>query len=362
MTRSMPTVAPEEMSGFDFDEIIDVRSPSEFVDDHVTGAINLPVLDDSQRSRVGTVYKQVNAFEARRIGAAMVSANIADHLAAHFMDKPQDYSPLIYCWRGGQRSRSLATILTAVGWKAHLIKGGYKEYRKFVSASLNSILEKSTDFRVIAGLTGTGKTRLLQRLEAMGCQVIDLEGLASHRGSVLGDDPERGQSTQKRFENLLLGKIKSLDPMKPIYLESESSRIGRLQVPEKIWIQMKAAPVIELSVPLKARANYLMQEYPHFTDNPDLLLEKIDAIKKLQSRETVQQWEDSINEGNFMAFVESILSKHYDPAYLRSRKKTYSSPCAKLSMDKVSEEQLDQAAGEILDLEAGFTASATNTD
>jgi tRNA 2-selenouridine synthase len=355
VTRSLPRVLPEEIADFHFDEIIDVRSPDEFLEDHISGALNLAVLDDSERSQVGTVYHQQSPFEARRLGAGLVSANIASQFSNHFHDKGKDYMPLVYCWRGGQRSNSLATVLSAVGWKAHLLSGGYKAYRKFISASLKSILDRGADFRVVAGLTGTGKTWLLKRLDEMGQQVIDLEGIASHRGSALGKDPARSQPSQKRFENILREKLVELDFSKPIYLESESSRVGCLQIPDGLWTQMKSAPVIELCVPLKARADYLLRAYTHFTERPELLLEQLEPIRTLRSREMFIQWEDDIEQGNFMDFVASILENHYDPAYLRSRNKTFKQSCAKLAMDTVCAENLDAIARDIVELEGRFT-------
>ncbi len=349
--RPLPKVRPGEIKALDFDEIIDVRSPAEFIEDYIPGALNLPVLSDSERAQVGTVYNTASPFEARRLGAGLVSANIACHLSGDLSGKDKDFRPLIYCWRGGERSTALATVLSAVGWQPHLLDGGYKAYRTFVRQSLVSVLEGAPPFRVIAGLTGSGKTWLLKQLDQLGVQVIDLEAIAGHRGSALGQEPCQNQPTQKRFENLLFERLSGLDLTKPIYVESESSRIGCLQIPDRLWSQMKAAPVIEISVPRQARTNYLLNTYPHFTDNSGLLLERLEPIRRLQSKELFAQWEDFITREDYVSFVDSILEHHYDPAYRRSRKKTYMQAQAELGMDGITTADLDGVARDIIKLE-----------
>ena len=351
LIKSLPTVNPTEIPVHGFDEIIDVRSPSEFSEDHIQGAINLPVLDDEQRSEVGRVYKQVSAFEARRIGAGLVSANIARHFKVHFSSKGKPYKPLIYCWRGGQRSASMATVLSEVGWQVHLLDGGYREYRRFVSHSLEDIFNQEVDLRVVSGFTGSGKTYLLKRLDEKGHQIIDLEGLAQHKGSALGDDPQFQQPSQKRFENLLLRKLSTMDFSRPVYVESESSRIGRLQVPAALWSRMKEAPVLEVEVPLQGRAHYLLGEYVHFRESPGKLLEKMEPILSMHGSKRGEQWKTSIGKGDYLTFVTSLLEDHYDPAYLKSRNNTYPAPVARLEMESVCLESLDRVIGEVLNLE-----------
>ena len=235
------------------DEIFDVRAPSEFAGDHITGAINLPVLNDEERARVGTIYKQVSAFEARKIGAALVSENIARHLAEHFSDKPREYRPLVYCWRGGQRSGSLATVLADIGWQVGLVDGGYKAFRHHVVETISAKAD-ALRFVVLNGFTGAGKTLVLKAMSERGEQVLDLEGLANHKGSVFGGDPDNPQPAQKRFETLLFDKLKTFSEDRPVFLEAESAKIGRLNLPNPLWQRMKAAPVIEIVSPLAARA------------------------------------------------------------------------------------------------------------
>lgn len=185
-----------------FSDVIDVRSPAEFADDRIPGAINLPVLDDAERVRVGTIYKQVSPFEARKVGAALVSRNIARHIDDHFVRQGKDYRPLVYCWRGGQRSGSLATVLSQIGFRVTVLQGGYKTYRGEVMDRLRD-LPKRFDFRILAGATGSAKTRVLRALDAAGGQVLDLEDLACHRGSLLGPEPDAPQPAQRLFESLL---------------------------------------------------------------------------------------------------------------------------------------------------------------
>ena len=182
----------------EFSEIIDVRAPSEYAEDHLPGAVNLPVLNDNERIEVGKIYR-TNPFEARKLGAQLISSNAAKHLASHLADKSRDYTPLLYCWRGGMRSNSLAHILRSIGWRARVIDGGYKAFRKFVTEDLEEQLNKpGLSLTVLSGQTGVAKTRLLHTLREQGAQIIDLEGLANHKGSALGSQGE--QPTQKAFE------------------------------------------------------------------------------------------------------------------------------------------------------------------
>ena len=248
--------------GSECDEIIDVRSPLEFQQDHVPGAINLPVLSDAERSQVGTIYKQVSAFEARQIGAAMVSRNIATHIEAHFLKKEKDYRPLVYCWRGGQRSESLATVLSQIGWQVNLLNGGYRTYRRMVIETIESRME-DLSFVVLNGFTGVGKTAVLDQLAEMGEQVLDLEGLAQHKGSVFGGDPENPQPAQKQFESLLFQKLREIDSNRVVFLEAESAKIGKLNVPNPLWQKMKQSPVIELNASLENRAKHIALSLIH---------------------------------------------------------------------------------------------------
>tara|TARA_Y100000588_G_scaffold258779_1_gene273447 strand:- start:934 stop:1995 length:1062 start_codon:yes stop_codon:yes gene_type:complete len=332
----------------DYDDIIDVRSPSEFGEDHLPDAINLPVLSNSEREEVGTIYKQVNPFEARRRGAALVSYNISEHLKDYFVDKKKDYSPLIYCWRGGERSRSLATILESVGWRPSLLEGGYQGYRKHVIQSFNDILKNDLSFKIISGLTGSGKTKLLMHLESLGCQTIDLEGLASHRGSALGEESNNDQPSQKMFERLLYEKFLTLNDKIPVFLESESSRIGDLQIPSNFWTMMKNSDVWEIETERKFRVDFLLNEYIHFIEDKELLKTKLSKIRHLKSDRVYDKWISMIDDGDYKAFVRSILEDHYDAAYISSRQKTYSSAAVKVfNINEINDVSLRNLAEQI---------------
>ena len=301
-----------------FDEIIDVRSPGEFAEDHIPGAINLPVLSDVERAEIGTIYVQDSKFKAKRLGAAQVSRNIALHLETALAEKAGSYAPLIYCWRGGQRSNAMATILSQVGWRTRVLKGGYKTYRQHVTARL---YDAEPDFRVILldGNTGTAKTELLGRLAGKGVQVIDLEGMAAHRGSIFGGFADEAQPSQRMFESRLLHTLSAFDVTKPILCEAESSKIGKCVVPPTLWKAMQAAPRIELSATPETRAKYLVTAYSDIIADHDRLNAMLDGLVKLRGKETVATWKTFVEAGQYQALAEALIEQHYDPAYGRSR-------------------------------------------
>ena len=222
----------------DYPDRIDVRSPSEFADDHIPGAVSLPVLDDRERAEVGTLHAQASAFAAKRRGAALVTRNIARILETYCANQPREWKPVVYCWRGGKRSGALAHILSEIGWRAVQLDGGYRAYRRHVITLLEQVPSRFR-FYVICGLTGTGKSRLLQALADAGAQVLDLEGLARHRGSLLGDLPGDPQPSQRRFDSELLAQLQCLDPQRPVFVESESRKIGTVQLPDALLAAMQ---------------------------------------------------------------------------------------------------------------------------
>ncbi len=307
---------------FGYDEIIDVRSPGEYNDDHPPGAISLPVLDDAERARVGTLHKQSSAFDAKKIGAALVARNIAHHLETYFHDKPRNYRPLIYCWRGGSRSGAMTTVLRAVGWDAAQLEGGHKAYRKHVIDELVR-LPAQLDFRVICGPTGVGKSRFLRELKTSNAQVLDLEDLAAHMGSVLGAYPARSQPAQKLFESRVWFALQSFDPTRPIFVESESKKIGNLHTPDELLKRMRAAECINLNADIPVRVQLLKEEYAHFLSNADLLVEKLDCLVAIQGRERIENWKALARSGRWDDLVAELLVHHYDPAYTRSLDRNY---------------------------------------
>ena len=300
-----------------FDAIIDVRSPGEFAEDHLPGAINCPVLDDAERERIGTLYKQVSAFDAKKSGAAIVSRNIGNLIDAHFSDKPRDWKPLVYCWRGGNRSGSMAHVLARIGWHAVQLDGGYKEYRRHVNSAL-ATLPHAFRFRVVCGTTGSGKSRLLQTLAASGAQVLDLEQLAAHRGSVLGNLPEALQPTQKMFESRIWEVLRRLDQARVVYVESESKKVGNVRVPDALMDTMRMSPCISLETPDDARVALLMADYAHFVESPQALNRQLDCLTQLYGAEKISRWHALANDGSMDALVRELLVDHYDPAYRRS--------------------------------------------
>jgi tRNA 2-selenouridine synthase len=300
-----------------FDELIDVRSPSEFALDHVPGARNLPVLSDEERAQVGTLYKQHSAFAARKAGAALVAVNIARHLQGPLHDKPRGWRPLVYCWRGGQRSRSLTHVLREVGWDARQLEGGYKAFRRAVVVDTPELAQRF-DWQVICGMTGSGKSRLLQTMTGQGAQVLDLEGLAAHRGSVLGGLPSAPQPTQKMFESLLWQRLRQLDPSRPVFVESESKKIGALQVPQGLLDCMWRSDCIRVNTALPARVELLKQEYVHFLADPASLGQQLDRLVPLHGHAVIERWKAQAWAGDWDTLVEELLVRHYDPTYGRS--------------------------------------------
>ena len=314
MTFKPTTVA--ELANFS--ELIDARSPSEYADDHVPGAINCPVLDDDERRLVGTTYVQVSAFEARKIGAAIVARNIAAHLDRLFRDKPKDWRPLVYCWRGGMRSGSVVTIMRMIGWDAQQLHGGYKSWRAHVIA-LIADRAPQLRLRVLCGPTGSAKTSVLHALSGLGEQVLDLEDLAAHRGSVLGDMPGRPQPTQKAFETQLAQRLAAFDVARTVWVEAESRRIGRVAIPEPLLQRMRASAVVEIQATQDARVDYLLREYAWLADDRALLAEKLGTLRELLPKDVLAQWQAWANDALLTPLLSDLLNRHYDPLYKRSQ-------------------------------------------
>ncbi|MEM7554589.1 MAG: tRNA 2-selenouridine(34) synthase MnmH [Cyanobacteria bacterium P01_A01_bin.84] len=309
-----------------YSEIIDVRSPEEFAEDRIPGAVNLPVLNNQERAEVGTIYKQVSPFQARKIGAALVYKNLSRHLKEHFADKEKDYTPLVYCWRGGQRSASMAWLLTQVGWRTTILEGGYKTYRAYVRHNLET-LPSNFEYRVLRGKTGTGKTRILRRMLEHEVQVLDLEALANHRGSLLGEKWQGKllpQPSQKRFDSLLIQALQRLNPEKVVWVESESNKIGKVYLPKSLWQKMKSASCIEIQLSMQQRVQFLIQEYPHLIHNPDILKVKLEGLKSRYGWKKILQWYNMIDDREWQTLFQDFLLSHYDPSYDHSMQRDFS--------------------------------------
>ena len=305
-----------------FDTLIDARSEGEYAEDRVPGAVNWPSLTDEERKLVGTEYKQVSPFVARTRGAALVARNVAAHIEREVLDKPKHWQPLIYCWRGGQRSGSLALVLDQIGFKVHLIEGGYREYRRAVLADLQQ-LPLRFQYRVVCGKTGSGKSRLLKAMREHGAQVLDLEGLANHRGSVLGLVPGSPQPGQKQFDSRVWDALRRFDPARTVWIESESKKVGELRVPEALVERMRESPCLRVELPLDARVALLMEDYDFFVKDVPAFCERLDALRALRGNEVIKGWQEAAKAGRIEDVVRELLVKHYDPVYLQSMQRNF---------------------------------------
>ena len=311
---------PTVLSGFT--EIIDARSQAEFAEDHIAGAINMPVLNDQERIIIGTLYKQVGAYEAKVKGAALVARNISHHLETALASKPKDYKPLVYCWRGGNRSGALATIMARVGWNTYLLEGGYREYRRALLTKLQTLPDQFR-YSVIAGPTGSGKSQILQTLHNMGEQVLDLEDLARHKGSVLGNLPNQAQPSQKFFDTLVFETLRNFSPDRVVFIESESKKVGAVQVPDALIKAMRKSACICIDAAMTTRVSLLLSEYQHFTLDKELLFKQLDCLTGLHGTSLIDQWKELVTQQKWPEFVEATLTEHYDPAYFRSMKRNF---------------------------------------
>lgn len=334
-----------DIDAWPFDEIIDVRSPAEYAEDRVPGAVNLPVLNDEERARVGTIYVQESPFKARKLGAALVARNAARHIETVLASHPKRYRPLIYCWRGGQRSGAFATILSQIGWRAETLAGGYRTYRRLVNAALYDA-PLAHRFVVLDGNTGTAKTDLLARLAARGNQVLDLEGLARHRGSLFGA-LAGGQPAQKDFESGIAMALARFDPARPVLVEAESAKVGDRIVPPSVWAAMKQAPRLSVSAPLAARAAYLVEAYGTLAADRDAFAARLDGLIAYHGRKQVADWHALLADGRLEALAEALMREHYDPRYARQRARTTAPELGEIDVPDLSVETREAVCAEI---------------
>ncbi len=305
-----------------FSTVIDARSEGEYAEDHLPGAVNWPSLHDLERQQVGTQYKQVNAFEAKKQGAAMVARNVAAHIEREVLDKPRDWQPLVYCWRGGKRSGSLALILDQIGFKVSLIEGGYKAFRAAMVADLPTQVAR-LKFEVVCGTTGSGKTRFLQALAKQGEQVLDLEALANHRSSVLGLVPGQTQPTQKAFDTRIWATLQTFSPDRVVYIESESKKVGNVTVPESLISAMRQSPCMHLVLGEAERVKLLMQDYDFFVKDAAYFCERLEALTEARGKAVVHDWQTRVRAGDIAGVVQELLVLHYDPVYLQSMQRNF---------------------------------------
>jgi len=331
----------------DYDTIIDARTPAEYALDHIPGAVSAPVLNDAERAEVGTLYKQVSPFEAKKLGASLIAKNVARHIETLFRQKDKRWHPLIYCWRGGKRSGAMAHILREVGWQAETLPGGYRAYRRWVLETLTT-LPAEFEFTVVHGPTGSGKSRFLAALSRAGAQVLDLEALAAHRGSVLGGLPGAPQPTQKWFESLLVAGLEKLERRAPVYVEGESKKIGELQVPEALMARMRASRCIVLETGLDTRVSLLLDEYRHFLADRAALEAQLDCLTALHGKEKIAQWKALAAKGEWREFVARLLREHYDPAYQRSSTRNFPELANAPAVRIARADAFNEAAAELL--------------
>jgi tRNA 2-selenouridine synthase len=337
-----------------FDSVIDVRAPSEFAEDHILGSINLPVLSDAERILVGTTYKKESRFKARKIGAALIAKNSAQYLETKLFEKERDWRPLIYCWRGGQRSSSFATILSEIGWRPSLVAGGYKNYRNEVTQLLHKT-QLPYRFILISGHTGTAKTEIVNILNEFSLQIIDLEGLANHRGSVFGATATK-QPSQKLFESRLFTRLQSLDSHKPIILESESNKIGQLAIPSMIWNIMKVSPRIEVTAPLNERAKYLTNTYADLIEDKAQLTQRIEFLTHQHGHRKVCEWKNLATENKFTQLAKDLMFFHYDSRYQNSQQRHPSKTLMTIELSHITKKTILEAAKKIKGLAESVTS------
>ncbi len=343
MIEQVQDLEPETLARYG--AVIDVRSPAEFAADRIPGAINLPVLSNEERAEVGTIYVRESRFRARRIGAAHVARNIARHLDSALAGKDAKFRPLVYCWRGGMRSNAMAAVLSQIGWRVGVLEGGYKTWRRSVvsmlfdsAAPLNLVL--------VDGETGAGKTEVLNQMAAHGVQIVDLEELAAHRGSVFGGRPSREQPTQKFFESLLFEKLRRLDQSAAIAVEAESAKIGRLNIPKRFWSAMLAAPRIQIAAAVDARANHIVQTYADVIESPESLASAIERLRPFHSKETIDAWMRLAEGGSYRLLAARLMREHYDPLYDRARKRSSRRPIGVINIERFDKIGIDAAARE----------------
>ena len=288
--------------------VIDVRSPAEFKKGHIPGAFNIPLFSDEERAVVGTKYVQESRYSSVIAGLDFVGSKLSGFVSEASRIAPNK-KILVYCWRGGMRSASMSWLLDLAGFNSKALVGGYKSYRR----SIKNYLSKPSKLIILGGMTGSGKTELLLELSRRGQQIIDLEGLANHKGSAFGAIGQKPQPTTEFFENLLFEAFFKLDINKPIWVEDESKAIGSVFIPLEFFAQMISSPVIAIERPPKTRVKRLTDEYTKC--NPQHLIDSVNKISKRLGYDNANWAIKKIEEGNFEEAVEVSL-KYYDKAYL----------------------------------------------
>lgn len=341
----------ERIDAAEWDIVCDARSPSEFAEDRVPGATSTPVLSDEERAEVGTLYK-LDAFAAKKLGSALVAANLAGIIRREFLQREKKERVLVYCWRGGDRSLSLAHTLSRIGFEVATIDRGYKGYRAQVSRRVEELGRFGV--HIVAGRTGSAKGKLLEELERHGGQVIDLERCADHKGSILGEELHTNftQPTQKMFESRIAHVARNFDPARPIFVEGESSLIGKCLIPQSLWARMKVADVTEVRLPMPERVKWLRSQYRYFeTTHVDRLKGKLKQLVSKRSHAVVDNWLAQVDAGEWDAFVEDMLVNHYDEAYAAAAERDRAGAASRgfLELESLADEEYARGAIELLE-------------
>jgi len=288
--------------------VCDVRSPSEFASGHIPGAVNIPIFSDKERETVGIKYKEEGSLAAIKTGLDLVGPQMSLKLSGA-LDLARDKQILVHCWRGGMRSEAMAWLFSLAGLNVSVLDGGYKAYRHFILEELS----KKRKTIVLGGLTGSSKTHILNHLKLKGQQVIDMEGLANHKGSAFGALGQSAQPTTEYFANILYDAWSKADPDMPVWLEDESRNIGTVFIPEEFYIKMQKSHAIILMMNVKTRLPRLMREYTRFPK--EALVASVLKISKRLGGDNTREAIASIESGDFAKAIEITLT-YYDKAYL----------------------------------------------
>ena len=297
-----------------FDKIIDVRSENEFKEDSIPTSINYPVLNNNERDIVGKLYSN-NIFESRKLGAQIISKNISKFLKLSNFKRTDKI--LLYCWRGGMRSLSMYLVMKSIGYNVQILNKGYKSFRAYIRDFFENHVTKFR-FNILGGLTGSGKTFFLNLLSEK-YNVLNLEKISKHKGSALGDIPNAKQPSQKKFETHIWYEIQKLNINKKIWVESESNKIGKLSIPNKIFSNMLNGKILNLDINIKDRAKYITKDYKYFVENPEPVLKKIKILKKFLTNKNFLILEKDLKTKNYLSFTENLLKFHYDKVYKKRK-------------------------------------------
>jgi len=327
--------------------VIDARSQREYAEDHLPCAVNLPVVDNDEYAEVGTTHR-TDTHRAYVIGVSYALRNISRSIDDLVTRYPKDARMLVYCFRGGKRSKLWFDALSTIGYRVDRLPGGWKAYRAWVRDQLDE-LPRKLRYHVLCGPTGCGKTRLLSALESVGAQVLDLEELAQHRGSLIGDIPGVAQPTQKWFDSLVVERLRRFDPAQPVWVESESKKIGAIQVPSSLLETMHGARLFSLNAPMAERIALWREDYSHFEADLVSMMERLKFLRPLVGGEEFARWERLAKERRATELFQRLMEAHYDPAYSRSITKNYPliEKAAKVELHRLNRDSLLETARQL---------------